>query len=420
MDRTHLLATPALAIALLGADPPRPITAPIVNVPLVTATATPTGSIRLQRITLGAISAKATARLRAAGLDPSSTGFADAFAARLGKGTALLGAHAKTIVASAAKLSLVSSKAPAIFKPIATSTVRSSTGGNLSTTLQRSVPVLVGGLGSVLTVGPMFSWLGPTRVSSTGTMPVPDAYYAPLFSNSTSLANSFGTVTIDVPACGVHAVADANFFNASAGQGAFIKNLIGGQMAPAPYYASFYLILGSDPIPQTPHPATFTFSFPNASTSPSQPYGVVGEPVYTTMAAVVGENGTLTSDGGMGLTTKNTSLANATVQRFNTGDTDIGGIDTFGTGVALGNGVTATATINSATSVADLGNDVSPDNAYRGAVISIQPQAHRLETQVHWHVSPGDSLSYTISWKFTGPTGQRVIDTLPLGGPCDS
>ena len=76
--------------------------------------------------------------------------------------------------------------------------------------------------------------------------------------------------------------------------------------------------------------------------------------------------------------------------------------------------------IFAAHSVLDAPNDNTPDNSYRGATVTQLPQSNRLQTTVHWHYGPAESLSYTIEWQLQGPGGQRPLMTMPLGGHCDS
>ena len=97
------------------------------------------------------------------------------------------------------------------------------------------------------------------------------------------------------------------------------------------------------------------------------------------------------------------------------------GDDNVGVAVNLGSGWSVTsAKITHAHSVLDAPNDSTPDNSYRGASVTQLPSSGRLQTTVHWHYGPAESLSYTIEWQLQGPGGQRPLMTMPLGGPCDS
>ena len=92
-----------------------------------------------------------------------------------------------------------------------------------------------------------------------------------------------------------------------------------------------------------------------------------------------------------------------------------------GVGVNLGSGWSVTSTkIIAAHSVLDAPNDSTPDDSYRGASVTQPPSSGRLQTGVHWHYGVAESLSYTIEWQLQGPSGQRPLLTMPLGGPCDS
>jgi len=104
----------------------------------------------------------------------------------------------------------------------------------------------------------------------------------------------------------------------------------------------------------------------------------------------------------------------------NLSDQTMQGEDILGSGIQLGAGYVAKAEIIASHSVADLGGDASPDNTYRGASVSVQPQANRLQTTVKWHIGPGDSLQYQVRWTLTGPYGQRALMTMPKQGICDS
>ncbi|MDB5043191.1 MAG: hypothetical protein JWN27_3917 [Candidatus Eremiobacteraeota bacterium] len=142
--------------------------------------------------------------------------------------------------------------------------------------------------------------------------------------------------------------------------------------------------------------------------------------VQQSFVAVIDENGALAKDGGLGMTAANVEYRVPGLRRVNTGALPIAGEDVIGKGIALGPGVTATAKIVAAHSMADIGGDASPDNPYRGASVTIQPNSGRLQTVVAWHVEPQESLQYAIQWTFTGRPGQRPVLTMPLGKVCDS
>jgi hypothetical protein len=144
------------------------------------------------------------------------------------------------------------------------------------------------------------------------------------------------------------------------------------------------------------------------------------EDFQQSFVAVIDENGALAKDGGLGMTAANVQYRVPGLRRVDTGTLPIAGMDVIGKGIALGPGVTATAKIVAAHSMADIGDDASPDNAYRGATVTIQPNSGRLETVVAWHVEPQESLQYAVQWTFTGRPGQRPVLTMPLGKVCDS
>lgn len=135
---------------------------------------------------------------------------------------------------------------------------------------------------------------------------------------------------------------------------------------------------------------------------------------------MIDENGALAKDGGLGMTAANIQYRVAGLSRVNAGTLPFSGQDVIGKGIALGPGITATAKIVASHSIADIGDDSTPDNAYRGATVTIAPAAGRLETVVAWHVEPQESLQYAIQWTFTGRQGQRPVLSMPLGKVCDT
>jgi hypothetical protein len=168
------------------------------------------------------------------------------------------------------------------------------------------------------------------------------------------------------------------------------------------------------------HPGTFTIDLGDGrfgSTSGNFKGGVSDE----RHSVLVATDPALTADDvDMQLPPNAIMLASPDMQRVNLGTTPIQGTDTVGFGIPLAPGYTAYASIVAATSVADVDNQHSPDNSYRGAAVSVQPTAGRLQTVIQWHIGPGDSLSYRLEWRFEGPTGQRPLRTMRLRGPCDS
>lgn len=135
--------------------------------------------------------------------------------------------------------------------------------------------------------------------------------------------------------------------------------------------------------------------------------------------AFIDEDGALAADAATGLTAANMQSRIA-VRRVNTTDTTMYGMDFVGRGVALGTGVTGTASIVRASSVADPPDDYTPDNVYRGASVTVQPTSGQLETRVEWHIGPHESLQYIVGWDLVIRPGPRALNSMPPGGPCDS
>jgi len=122
-----------------------------------------------------------------------------------------------------------------------------------------------------------------------------------------------------------------------------------------------------------------------------------------------------------GITAANAKLGGSG-PRASTGEpwTSTSGEDTIGLGVNLGAGYQVTETkITSAQSQLDPPGANSPENAYRFARIKTKPDGGRLQTVVDWMYGAGESLTYTIEWKLSGPMGQRPLSTMPSAGPCD-
>lgn len=125
-----------------------------------------------------------------------------------------------------------------------------------------------------------------------------------------------------------------------------------------------------------------------------------------------------------GIGNSNGLFANPGATRLDPGtnpNASTSGDDVVGLGVNLGAGWSVTsAKVIAVHSVLDAPNDTTPDDSYRGAVVTQPPSSGRLQTGVHWHYGTAESLSYTIEWQLQGPGGQRPLLTMPLGGSCDS
>jgi hypothetical protein len=63
--------------------------------------------------------------------------------------------------------------------------------------------------------------------------------------------------------------------------------------------------------------------------------------------------------------------------------------------------------------------ETAPENIWRGATVTLQPQGGTLRTGVHWHYGGIDTLDYTIEWTLVGPLGQRPLLTMAKFNSCD-
>ncbi|HTR60042.1 MAG TPA: hypothetical protein VMM27_17815 [Casimicrobiaceae bacterium] len=97
------------------------------------------------------------------------------------------------------------------------------------------------------------------------------------------------------------------------------------------------------------------------------------------------------------------------------------GEDVLGTGAALGPGwfVAAVQRVN-VWSISDPPGSPPYDTADRGIVVEALPDSGQVTARIKWHIAPGASLGYQITWILSGPYGQRPLMTMPLTGPCDS
>jgi hypothetical protein len=192
-----------------------------------------------------------------------------------------------------------------------------------------------------------------------------------------------------------------------------------------PYYVSVninWLWIGQ------PRPAQMTLSFPNVVTAP---YQVTLQPDTETATISVTVDhvpqvtgvGTFGAWGSTNISNANAKLGAPGTARVGTGagnwQTQTTGDDLIGVGVALGPGwKVVSAVVKSAMSVA-APQDLTPENPWRGAAVTLPPSASDLRTAVHWHYDGIDSLDYTLEWTLSGPMGQRPLLTMAKNGSCD-
>lgn len=174
------------------------------------------------------------------------------------------------------------------------------------------------------------------------------------------------------------------------------------------------------PIGATRRAGTLTIRV-NGQTSNDLPVTAIGRyaPVQLPPLAIGYAAPYISDPNPLGITRANATFAQPGLERVNLGATEISGDDYLAQNIAMGKQYALKASIVAAHSISDIGND-SPDNAYRGASIRSQPSSNRLETVVHWHIAPGESLEYQVTWSGAGPAGQRPIASMPKSGPCDS
>jgi hypothetical protein len=357
-----------------------------------------------------AVGAAASVRLRAAGLDPASPSFSRTLATRLTASTRRL----------------------RIPKPIAPET-------SILERLRRAggrSPALATVSGSAPVVperGPSFRHVALER-------PIPFAYtdgYQPLSGPLTApslvalqvrsddtklLASEPATakVSLTVADCNISASTAAVMWRAD---DPVITNIIPA-LSPSDgnYVALFWPLDLTDfvllPLGAHSHMAMIGLTYLDATLAPF-PLPVTAAIAPQTFDVTVANQAPFITATDFGVSPANSTFAQATVTRVNLGDTPMTGTDILASGIAIGAGYTASAKVVAASSIADVGGDTSPDNQYRGAVAT-SPSGGRLQTSVAWHIGPGDSLTYLLEWTLTGPYGQRALQTLPLGGPCDS
>ncbi len=170
---------------------------------------------------------------------------------------------------------------------------------------------------------------------------------------------------------------------------------------------------------------TITASFDNVTASatgaflPTQGTVTIDVTVDHSPAAI--GFGSVSPWGPTGLTASNATLKDPGTPRVGSGDwtATTQGNDTVGDGVQVGPGwkVTAVAVKNALSASAP--QDTSPDNSWRGAKVTLQPQAGTLRTGVAWHYSGVDTLDYTVEWTLTGPLGRRPLLTMAKHDSCE-
>jgi hypothetical protein len=184
--------------------------------------------------------------------------------------------------------------------------------------------------------------------------------------------------------------------------------------------------MGSYPLGQT-RAGQLSLSFENVATA-ALPVTMLPDTATATIDVTIDHKpsfngaGNLYPWGSTNLTAGNASLGSSGVARVGAGnwETQTAGDDLVGMGVQLGAGWKVTSTtIKSAVSAASP-QDLSPDNAWRGASVTTSPQGTDLRTAVHWHYSGIDSIDYTVEWQLTGPLGERPLTTMAKYGACDN
>lgn len=406
---------------------PAPAFAPAPSRPGVAA---PLASARLP-------SADAAARLRAAGFDQSDPRLHERLAARLSSVHALTPAPKAAPAAGQlpayleAKLNLL----PQIDRQRLTAVSSAATAGAPAGSLGR-VPTLGGPSGANLR--PMqlqnFQKLAPTGLFDitpqqdlrAGPVLFPWFYMLTFNLPDVSSLPSVANLHLTIPGCQVNAAGTAYVDRLD---NEWVLGQSGPQVPPPPpdsnALAKFVpwdaqnLALISLQLGSAAHQGVLTVAWRNYLIELDSTF--VAPPVTESHALTIGAAPPFFSTSNeLNLVAAAFNFANPAVSRLNNTNAPIEGYDIIGAAVALGPGYVASAQVVSAASVLDIGGDTSPDNQYRGAVVSTQPGANRLETIVHWHLNPYESLQYQIEWQFTGPLGQRPVMSLPLRGPCDS
>jgi hypothetical protein len=366
------------------------------------------------------VSDVAARRLRAAGLDPSSPTFRTEVDARL-----------RTFAQSFARESQVKlAKRPVadLVRPQVGKRVDLFTSNSVSSVSNR-VRRPVGPAANAPALDAMLPYGFVDMQTPQGPITLPSVYIIPFRPPAEARSRvreiaTLGSVEITIPACGIDSTHIAVVRSAEQ-MGTVYADLI--EANPGTHFEdhdfALFIMLddivdGEFPLGAQSRHGTMTLTIDDHVAKRDWDFAALtldtpGFALVDSAAPFLGENT-------FGFTAANTSFGQPTVERVNLGDQPLEGVDTFGTGIQLGAGYVATARIVAAHSIADLGADTSPDNGYRGASISIQPQSNRLQTSVKWHIGPGDSLQYEVAWTLTGPEGQRALMTLPKRGPCDS
>ena len=261
-----------------------------------------------------------------------------------------------------------------------------------------------------------------------GPMTMPGFYVIPFTSparrTKLRIVGDTATVHITIPACGVDVTHAARILTAEQ-MGTMYADLIANSPEwhfEGREFALFMtlgdVIDGEFELGALPRHGTLTLAVNDETSKLS--YDFAAMQLDSRWAATVDAEPPYLGANSLGLTTSNSRFGQPAVERVNLSDQTMQGEDILGSGIQLGAGYVAKAEIIASHSVADLGGDASPDNTYRGASVSVQPQANRLQTTVKWHIGPGDSLQYQVRWTLTGPYGQRALMTMPKQGICDS
>jgi hypothetical protein len=327
-----------------------------------------------------AISVKAASRLRAAGLDPGTPQFAELLRTRL--------------------------SAVQHFEPIRQAPLRIALPKTFAAA--RSGPGLPQSLSSGVRVGNIAatSQLQDAGIPALGAGPfvIPEYTIWVLKSSNPKLPeidNKSAVVSIDVPACGYSLKLSANVYPWNSGPGIQFAQEQSIPSVANTYYVYWPAQSWTPPqLGATVRSGQMGFQMPGASLAGTRSQTFAPAPVVTDYQVGIGNAPPfLTGSNPMGLAPSNSTFGQASVTRFNGGTADMTGDDILGQGIALGKGYTASAAVVSATSVADVSGNSAPDNGYRGASVTTQPQSGRLETQVHWHIGPGDSLQYVVDYR---------------------
>jgi hypothetical protein len=375
----------------------------------------------------GAVSDAAARRLRAAGLEPTSPTFRKQLDDRL-----------QTIAKN-----LTSQSVAASVKTPAVDLVRAKLGTHANIAMAKVQPQSAANRVDRSTIIPLpapapgaspttFDALPPFSILDgkvpPGVLTMPGAYMIP-FIHPKDRARELGladtaSVRITVPACGVDVTHAAPVLTADQ-MGPVLADLESaspGWHFEGREFAIFIAlsdwIEGEFPLGAQQQHGTLTLAVNDMSVATD--WNFAASKLDSRWSAVVNSAAPFLGTNSLGLTTDNATFAQPAIERVNLSDQPMEGQDVLGTGMQLGAGYVAVAEILSSQSVADVGNDTSPDNAYRGASVVVQPQSNRLQTTVKWHIGPGDSLQYYLRWTLTGPVGQRALMTFPKQGVCDS